>query len=511
MMGTWGFPYLKLLDLATYLVYVQRMAPAESSELNKNLAFVEGDTWPGIPLVTFSTPPSENLESIRMAFRQSFVATRTMVKLSSDSGGIVILDPVTWSFKVPHQFLPLAAGSYVWQIETTDAIGRISTPMQGSIQVLSDIVEPNQVVTGVSTEYSSYYPCWSSSAVYVYTAFGQLLNIGTPVYADPNLSLPLAQDFVFQNTQYFVVDGKIDSVALCPFDTYSCSASCAQPNSFDLYIGTGFTFPTGGQVFSDALLTTPRNGSFVYNNNIYDCLNGYASFYEACFSNSWEVRVSCFDSSPIGTLYSYANAQSLAIGVALFSDSATTIPVVDGSYVIDGVTYTTVSGIIDSATPCLVVLTWNGFQDCYGVSLVAYTAGVPLQLGSIIYNDFFCTSPRTSSSFSYQGYTYSTDVNGAIDSVTYCGDSALTVYSDCPLSLPPPISFTLYSTYVYPSAAPGYPSWQLIPFGQVMYEDAALTIPFTGPYGGGGGFVYANVSYSTNGSGQVYQAINNCP
>ena len=161
------------------------------------------------------------------------------------------------------------------------------------------------------------------------------------------------------------------------------------------------------------------------------------------------------------------------------------------------------SGIIDSATICPVVLTWNGFQDCYGISLVAYTAGVPLQLGSIIYNDFFCTSPRTSSSFSYQGYTYSTDVNGAIDSVTYCGDSALTVYSDCPLSLPPPISFTLYSTYVYPAAAPGYPSWQLIPFGQVMYEDAALTIPFIGPYGGGGGFVYANVSYATNGSGQA--------
>ena len=460
------------------------MAPAESSELNKNLAFVEGDTWPGIPLVTFSTPPSENLESIRMSFRQSFVATRTMVKLSSDNGEIVILDPVTWSFKVPHQPLPLAAGSYVWQIETTDAIGRISTPMQGSIQVLSDIVEPNQVITGNATEYQSYYPCWSSSAVSVYTAFGQLLNIGTPVYSDQNLSLPLAQDFAYQGTLYTVVDGKIDSISACAVDTYTIASSCDSPLNSSIYTvpGDGFS----GFIYNDPTLSVLRNTPFSIGGVLYEVSGGLVTSTSPCYPTSWEIKDSCYGSPPY-LIYTSSYDTILQNGVAVFLDSGLTTPFPSASFAYSGIIYYTSLGVITGTAICPAVEQWSGFQDCSitSPSVTAYSApGSTLTVGTYLYMDNELTVPYSFGSFRLGGTSY-TLVSGQIDSVSTCSSNTYEVLDGCGSST----TFTLYSLNFYPEDP--------IPLGTVMYEDSSLTIPFIGGTFGGY-FSYNSKQYTTS-------------
>lgn len=119
------------------------MTPATSSVLDKNLSFVQGDSWEGIPSIVFDPAPLAPVASARIWFRDTWTSTQVRAKLSSeDPNQLFISDPNLWSFVVPVQFLSLKAGSYVWQFETTDSLGVIQTYMQGQIQVYSDIVRP---------------------------------------------------------------------------------------------------------------------------------------------------------------------------------------------------------------------------------------------------------------------------------------------------------------------------------------------------------------------------------
>jgi hypothetical protein len=43
---------------------------------------------------------------------------------------------------IPVQNLPLTAGTYDWQFQTTDVEGNVQTYLQGTIQVYLDIVRP---------------------------------------------------------------------------------------------------------------------------------------------------------------------------------------------------------------------------------------------------------------------------------------------------------------------------------------------------------------------------------
>ena len=132
------------------LTTVLNMIPAESEQLNKNLAFVAGDTWQGIPSFSISPPPLNPLVLVRMNFRDTLISTRTMASLSSAKvipeqplvNQIVISNPTTWEFYIPEQKLPLKAGTYSWQIETRDSLGHIQTYCQGTVKVYSDIVTP---------------------------------------------------------------------------------------------------------------------------------------------------------------------------------------------------------------------------------------------------------------------------------------------------------------------------------------------------------------------------------
>ena len=126
------------------------MTPATSAALDANLAFVQGDTWGGIPTITFTPAPNYALSLVRMHFRDSFVSTTTRAKISSEDDivgqpgtkQINISDPSNWIIIIPPQPLGLKAGSYVWQLEFVDDQDQIQTYMQGNIQVFADIVKP---------------------------------------------------------------------------------------------------------------------------------------------------------------------------------------------------------------------------------------------------------------------------------------------------------------------------------------------------------------------------------
>jgi hypothetical protein len=116
------------------------MIPGQSTVLNNQLAFVQGDTWGGIPTITITPAPNYTVVSAEMQFRESKVAVLASATLSTDDGTIVINNDTTWNFTIPVQNLPLTTGTYDWQFQTVDSQGSIQTYLQGTIQVLEDIV-----------------------------------------------------------------------------------------------------------------------------------------------------------------------------------------------------------------------------------------------------------------------------------------------------------------------------------------------------------------------------------
>lgn len=118
------------------------MLPGQSTTLNNQLAFVQGDTWGGIPSIIFTPAPNYLVVSARMQFRESKVAVLPSATLSTEDGSIEINNASTWDFTVPVQNLALTAGIYDWQFQTTDSQGSVQTYMQGTLQVHLDIVRP---------------------------------------------------------------------------------------------------------------------------------------------------------------------------------------------------------------------------------------------------------------------------------------------------------------------------------------------------------------------------------
>jgi hypothetical protein len=118
------------------------MLPGQSTTLNNQLAFVQGDTWGGIPSIIFTPNPTYLVVSARMQFRESKVAVLPSATLSTEDGSIIINNAADWEFTIPVQNLPLTAGIYDWQFQTTDSQGNVQTYMQGTLQVYLDVVRP---------------------------------------------------------------------------------------------------------------------------------------------------------------------------------------------------------------------------------------------------------------------------------------------------------------------------------------------------------------------------------
>ena len=117
------------------------MEPGTSTALNDLMKCVENDTFEGVSFVI--TPVVEALlVSARMHFRTDANNTRTALKLSTtDSSQLSITDNTTasWTISMPEQQLSLKAGTYVWQLETTDADDRVITYVSGTFTVLTDL------------------------------------------------------------------------------------------------------------------------------------------------------------------------------------------------------------------------------------------------------------------------------------------------------------------------------------------------------------------------------------
>lgn len=103
-----------------------------------------GDTWEGLtigPVLFNDAQPAAALETCRLYFcnakNRAFVCG--FKSLPGDGfGEIVISDPATWELHIPAQLLPLTAGSFVWDFETTDALGIVRTLYNGILNVIQD-------------------------------------------------------------------------------------------------------------------------------------------------------------------------------------------------------------------------------------------------------------------------------------------------------------------------------------------------------------------------------------
>ena len=113
------------------------MTPGTSAQLDANLAFVQGDTWGGIPSITVTPAPAYTAEVAVFAIKRTPADLQPIKQLSSEDGEIVISDSATWIFTIPVQQLDIPSGTYVWQFRVTDANGGIQTYLQGSMSVLT--------------------------------------------------------------------------------------------------------------------------------------------------------------------------------------------------------------------------------------------------------------------------------------------------------------------------------------------------------------------------------------
>lgn len=120
------------------------MTPATSPAFDASLAFVDGDTWGGVPSVAIlvdGAPPADDLASVKMEFRAGLTSSETLISLAS-GGDITITSASGWEFTVPAQDLALAFAQspYTWAIQTVDVNGVTQTYIQGTIAVLPKLV-----------------------------------------------------------------------------------------------------------------------------------------------------------------------------------------------------------------------------------------------------------------------------------------------------------------------------------------------------------------------------------
>lgn len=102
---------------------------------------VQNDTWDGI---TVSMSSDGNafaaaLSLVRMTFKTSEGAS-ALALTSADAAEIEITDANAWAFIVHPRVLSLAAGTYSWGIETTDADDVVKTRLAGTLKIIADPV-----------------------------------------------------------------------------------------------------------------------------------------------------------------------------------------------------------------------------------------------------------------------------------------------------------------------------------------------------------------------------------
>jgi len=111
-----------------------------------------GDHWIGIlrigPIqintgtleVPVLAPMSSPCASARIQFRDAngVLGYELSTTPADDTGTITVLDADTWEFTVPVQPLPLDAGTWTWDFETTGDDDVVLTPYKGTLEVDPD-------------------------------------------------------------------------------------------------------------------------------------------------------------------------------------------------------------------------------------------------------------------------------------------------------------------------------------------------------------------------------------
>jgi hypothetical protein len=109
-----------------------------------------GDTWRGFT-VRGDVPDVPPLVKVTLQFRT--LDKRFVYELSSEhgsenglpagwpnngKGNITIIDPALWVFSVDSQPLPMAGGTYLWELETLDEMNTTRSLLNGRIVLCED-------------------------------------------------------------------------------------------------------------------------------------------------------------------------------------------------------------------------------------------------------------------------------------------------------------------------------------------------------------------------------------
>jgi hypothetical protein len=100
---------------------------------------VENNDWKGIPLIRVrisGSPPLEELAEAQIQFRQQYTSNPPGSTLNQDNGRLIISSAPNWEMIVPQQKLPLKAGEWLWDLQTTDVTGVTKTYVYGTLVVL---------------------------------------------------------------------------------------------------------------------------------------------------------------------------------------------------------------------------------------------------------------------------------------------------------------------------------------------------------------------------------------
>ena len=106
---------------------------------NYNFATITaGDTYPAAD-VRIEHAYVSTLTRVRIMFSPCSGGAPVLT-LDSASTGITITNAATWEFTIDRiAAVPLAAGNYAYQMETTDSAGTVRTETRGTWQIITDL------------------------------------------------------------------------------------------------------------------------------------------------------------------------------------------------------------------------------------------------------------------------------------------------------------------------------------------------------------------------------------
>jgi hypothetical protein len=104
-------------------------------------AHITGDTWDGIPLITFSENGSAiNLTgaSFTMAVKSVFnIASPNVLPLSTSASSISILSPASAGrISIPSRIVDIPVGNYSWSLTMVLSSGRTKTYLMGNWPII---------------------------------------------------------------------------------------------------------------------------------------------------------------------------------------------------------------------------------------------------------------------------------------------------------------------------------------------------------------------------------------